>query len=193
MDSSNGYEKVARAFVNVRGNATNRIGVPEVKSWAASFPAGATVLDLGCGSGMPISKTLIDQKLTVYGIDASPTLVAQFRKHFPHHEIRCESVEASSFYGLIFDGIVAWGLVFLLPPETQVALLAKIARHLKPGGKLLFTSPSQPVEWVDVMTGRPSASLGRETYRDVLAQHGIRVVGEFADEGENHYYSCEKA
>jgi 2-polyprenyl-3-methyl-5-hydroxy-6-metoxy-1,4-benzoquinol methylase len=33
------------------------------------------VLDLGCGTGIPNSKILIDEGMTVYGIDASPTMV----------------------------------------------------------------------------------------------------------------------
>lgn len=193
MDKSNGYENIALEFMKVRENPNNKIGVSTVKSWAASLPEFAKVLDLGCGSGIPVSKTLIDQGLTVYGIDASPTLALQFKEHFPDYEIRCESVEASSFFDLEFDGIIAWGLVFLLAPKMQVALLEKIADRLKRAGKLLFTSPSQKARWMDMMTGLPSASLGAKKYREVLERNGLVLFDCYFDEGENYYYSCIKA
>ncbi len=192
MDQSNGYEKVALAFVKIRGNQSNNIGVSTVRNWASALPTSATVLDLGCGPGIPISKTLMDQQLTVYGIDASPTLVAQFKENFPNHTIRCEAVETSSFFGMAFDAVIAWGLLFLLSPEKQRALIGKIAIHLKSGGKFLFTAPSQQVKWNDVMTGLPSVSLGAEAYRQILAENGFLVLDEYQDEGENYYYSSMK-
>jgi len=47
------------------------------------LPDGANVLDLGCGTGVPITKTLIERGLHVYGIDASPSMLAAFRARFP--------------------------------------------------------------------------------------------------------------
>ena len=192
VDTSNGYENVAAEFIRIRGNSTNTTGVGAVQAWAASLPRSATVLDLGCGSGVPISKVLVEQSLTVYGIDASPTLATRFKENFPDHEIRCEPVEASSFYGRAFEGILAWGLLFLLPPEQQIALIEKVANHLTRGGKWLFTSPAQPVTWHDLMTGLPSESLGAEAYHAILRKNGLRVLDEYSDEGENYYYSSVK-
>lgn len=192
MDLSNGYENIALEFIKVRGNSGNTIGVSTVRIWARSLPKSAKILDIGCGSGIPISKTLIEQDFTVYGIDASATLAAQFKENFPNHEIRCESVEDSSFYGLAFDGIIAWGLVFLLSPEKQIILIEKIGKHLKSGGRLLFTSPSQQITWKDAMTGLSSTSLGTKKYGELLAKNGLNLLEEYKDEGENHYYSCIK-
>lgn len=158
MDKSNGYDTIAREFIRIRGNGQNGIGVPIVAEWAAAFPRNAQILDLGCGSGIPITRTLLEHHLIVYGIDASPNLVSEFRTNFPENVIRCEAVEESGFFGQDFDGILAWGLLFLLPSASQIALIGKVASHLKPGGSFLFTSPSQKVVWRDVMTGRHSQS-----------------------------------
>lgn len=101
-DSSNGYEAVASELMHWRGQSS--IGVATVQKWARALPSAATVLDLGCGDGVPISMALIDKGFTVYGIDASPTLAAAFRSRFPGAHIACEAVENSSFFGRIFDG-----------------------------------------------------------------------------------------
>lgn len=192
MDDSNGYENVAREFIKIRGNLSNLIGVEAVEFWAKALTTDSKILDIGCGNGIPISKTLIDCELQVYGIDASQTLATQFKENFPNHNICCETVQNSKFYNLQFDAVIAWGLMFLLSSTEQMTLIAKISKHLKIGGKLLFTSPSQKVKWKDVLTGVPSESLGSKKYYEELEKNGIKVLEEFQDEGQNHYYSCVK-
>ena len=126
----------------------------------------------------------------VYGIDASPSLAAEYASNFPGSSIVCEAVEDSAFFGRKFDGIIAWGLVFLLSAESQALLIMQAAMALKAGGRLLFTAPSQPVGWTDIMTGLESRSLGAGKYRELLAASGLLVDEEFTDEGENYYYSA---
>lgn len=166
------------------------IGASTVRRWAQDLPPGGAVLDLGCGHGEPISRVLIDGGLRVYGVDASPELVAGFRQRFPQVPVRCEPVESSGFFNRRFDGVIAWGLVFLLPPPTQHELITRMASALQPGGRLLFTAPSPACTWNDSLTGRPSESLGAGVYRSVLEEAGCRLVGEYEDEGENHYYDA---
>jgi len=190
-DPSNGYEAVAAAFIAGRGTRRRRgdaIGARTVRAWADALPSGATVLDLGCGPGEPMTRVLRDAGLTVYGVDASQTMVAAFRERFPEFPIECNTVEASDFFGRQFDAVIAWGLMFLLEPESQSRVIAKVAKSLVPGGRFLFTSPPQPISWLDAMTDKASRSLGRETYERLLRQAGLRLLGEDEDEGSNHYY-----
>lgn len=188
MDKSNGYEDKAATFIRCRSKGVNGIGAPSVRHWAKSLPLNATVLDIGCGIGLPISKALVDEKLTVYGIDASPSMVQLFRQNFPTIPVACEAVEDSSFFNRQFDAIIAWGLVFLLPVETQEIAIQKMANALHVGGKLLFTAPSQPLTWEDAITEIESISLGAEKYNELLTASGLSLLEEFDDEGENHYY-----
>jgi cyclopropane fatty-acyl-phospholipid synthase-like methyltransferase len=122
--------------------------------------AGATVLDLGCGAGLPISQALIERGFNVYGVDASPTMVAAFRANFPNAPVECAAVEDSDFFGQTFGGAVAWGLLFLLDAEVQCRLIGKVAGVLRGGGRLLFTAPRQSGSWRDAMTGRISIWTG---------------------------------
>lgn len=190
---ASGYEQIAEAFLAARGRARDGIGVAAVRAWARSLPAGATVLDLGCGSGLPLTRVLIDEGLNAYGIDASATLVAAFRANFPGVNVACESVEDSSFFDRQYDAVLAWGLWFLLPETTQLELLRRVADVLQPGGRLLFTAPAQACKWRDVMTGKESRSLGAEVYRGRLVELGFGALREYNDEGENHYYDARKS
>lgn len=194
-DASNGYEGVANIYVARRGTRPlvgDAIGAAIVRAWAQALPTGATVLDLGSGPGEPSTRVLHEAGLTTYAVDASPTMVAAFRERFPGVPIECNTVEASDFFGRVFDGVIAWGLLFLLAPTAQAHVIDKVARALEPGGRFLFTAHTQPLEWLDAMTGRRSQSLGAQTYERLLRDAGMVWVGEAQDEGENHYYFAEK-
>ena len=52
--------------------------------FTALLPRDATILDIGCGSGEPIARYLVERSFAVEGVDASPTLVGLcpiFRRH----------------------------------------------------------------------------------------------------------------
>ena len=191
-DQSHGYENCAATFLAGRGRGLGGIGAATVRTWARSLPAHGTVLDAGCGSGLPLSQVLLEEGHSVYGVDASPTLIAAFRHNFPHVPVACEPAEHSAFFNRTFDGVLAWGLIFLLPTDAQVSLLQRMGRALAPGGRLLFTAPAVPSQWTDTLTGCSSQSLGAQAYRDILDAVGLDIIGECDDEGQNHYYDARR-
>ena len=168
------------------------IGASTVRAWAQTFPHGATVLDLGSGPGEPGTRILQEAGLKTCAVDASPTMVSVFREHFPAVPIEQNSAEASAFFNRTFDGVLAWGLIFLLKAADQALVIEKVARALNPGGRFLFTAPKEPLEWLDAMTDRPSQSLGAQTYERLLHNAGLTWVTDALDEGANHYYFVEK-
>src|SRR5581483_6789064 len=153
----------------------------------------ATVIDLGCGSGFPLTEVLVAEGLNVYAIDASPSFVEAFRHNLPGVRVACEAVEDSTFFDRKFDAVLAWGLIFLLQAERQRQLIQTMANILVPDGRLLFTSEAQPLVWNDAMTGLESRSLGAEAYRTMLSAVGLRVLREYEDEGRNHYFDALKS
>jgi len=192
MDKSNGYERISQIFATSRGIAVNGIGSSSVRKWAKSLNKNSVVLDLGCGTGVPVSKILIEEGMIVYGIDASLTLTKVFHQNFPNAPVACEAAEDSSFFNRTFDAIIAWGLLFILPEEAQLILIDKMAAALNVTGKLIFTSPPEPITWFDAMSEVESRSLGAKKYRDLISESGLTLIEEFEDEGENHYYSAAK-
>jgi SAM-dependent methyltransferase len=189
-DRSNGYEAVAPEFMGRREQSS--VGIATIRTWARSLPPGASILDLGCGHGVPVSMALMNDGFVIYGVDASPSLIAAFRRRFPHAHLACEAVEDSRFFDRTFDAIIAVGLMFLLPAGVQRDLIRKVALALKPGGRLLFTSPVQACTWTDMLTGRESLSLGGEAYKAALSDAGLTLVGEHVDEGNNHYFDARR-
>lgn len=193
MDRSNGYEGVAREFLARRGSGRSTgVGVNAVRQWAQALAHGSAVIDLGCGPGFPITEVLVTEGLNVFAVDAAPSFVEAFRRNLPNTPVVCEAVQDSTFFDRTFEGVLAWGLIFLLSPDDQRRLIQRIADVLVPGGRLLFTSPAEPLVWADVMTGLESRSLGAEEYRRQLSTVGLSVTGEYEDEGQNHYYDVCK-
>lgn len=187
-DFSNGYEAVAEEFIAIRSNYGREI----VRKWAASLPLGASVIDIGAGSGKPLTDVLIQAKLNVSALDASPKMVAAFKRNFPEIRVACESVERSLFFNRQFDAALAVGLIFLLPEQGQIDVIRKIGSALNLGGKLLFTAPKQFGQWDDLLTGKRSLSLGADKYREILVEASLKPINEYTDKGGAIYYEAEK-
>lgn len=189
-DASAGYESVAAIFQAAREQT--RIGASTIAAWAQTLPPGTEVLELGCGAGVPVAQELARAGCVVWGIDASPTLLARFAERLPQFQCACHDLATSPFFGRTFGAVVAVGVLFLLPPDTQRDVIARVARVLEPGGLFLFTSPAAPVEWTDALTGHGSHSLGAVEYTATLTAAGLTLVREFTDEGGNHYFLARR-
>jgi SAM-dependent methyltransferase len=194
VDKSNGYEGISAEFLARRGSGRGiGIGVEQIRTWARSLPRNATVLELGCGPGYPTTAALIAEGLDVYAVDASPTFVETFRARFPDTAIACEAVEDSAFFDRTFDGVLAWGLVFLLAADEQRRLMARVAKILTHGGRFLFTAGDKPLVWGDAMTGQESRTLAAEEYRSLLRAAGFVEIREYRDEGDSYYFDAVKS
>jgi 2-polyprenyl-3-methyl-5-hydroxy-6-metoxy-1,4-benzoquinol methylase len=189
-DLSNGYEAIAQDYIAYRSKST--IGAEAVRAWASTLEPDAVILDIGCGNGIPITKVLVQEGFTLYGIDASPTLVISYREHFPELAVACEAIESSDFFKQKFDGVVAWGLMFLLSANVQSKIIHRISNILNTGGQFLFTSPKMSCTWTDIMTGVESRSLGAEKYTALLTSAELTLIGNNTDEGDNYYYYAKK-
>ena len=189
QDRSNGYEDNAEVFIRSRNH---QIGVSTVVQWSRDLAPGSAILDLGCGHGVPISQALHDEGFQIFGVDASATLIQSFKARFPEASADCAAVEESDFFHRTFGAALAWGLLFLMAPDQQRAMITKVARALAPDGRFLFTAPEQAVTWEDSLTGRLSISLGADGYSQALHDAGLILSSEAFDEGDNHYYFALK-
>jgi len=186
-DASRGWDAAADLLIGHRARST--IGVEVLRDWARALPAGASVLDLGCGAGAPVSTTLAGLGFRVAAIDGSPRLVVEYRARFPQADVECAAVEASTWFGGVFDAIVAIGLLFLNDEAAQRTIIARMGRATVAGGRVLLTAPWQTATWIDPTTGLPCRSLGRAEYTRAFARAGFAVHATPTDDGENHYYS----
>jgi SAM-dependent methyltransferase len=190
MDSAKAYEDHAHEFL--RGRDTSPIGACVVDQWARTLRRGATVIELACGGGYPITRVLNAAGLQLWALDSSPTLVAKFRSRFPTIPVQCARVQGSNFFDRAYEAVIAIGLIFLLAESDQATLISRVSKILEPEGRFLFTAPIEEGDWIDINTGLECRSLGQANYGKYLRQAGFRVVATFGDEGANNYYDVER-
>lgn len=186
-DASNGWDAAAATMTRDRSHS---IGVAVLRAWARSLPVGASVLDLGCGDGAPVSQALVDLGCRVSGLDGSPRLIAAWRQRFPEADAACEAAETSTWFGRTFDAVVSIGMMFFLDEAAQRAVIRHCATAVTAGGRVLVTAPWQTATWIDPTTRRRCRSLGRREYADAFARAGFDVVATPVDEGGNHYVAA---
>ncbi|HEY0599951.1 class I SAM-dependent methyltransferase [Brevundimonas sp.] len=175
------YTRHADDWARMRDGTLNADEGPHLQRFAAALPEGAEVLDLGCGSGRPIVHWLIGQGFRLTGVDASPGLIARCRAAFPEHEWRLDDMRGLDL-GRRFHGVLAWFSSFHLTAEAQAAMAAVYARHLRPGGVLMFVGgPGRGVS-MGTWMGEPlyHASQAPTEYRAGLEQAGLIDIEEVA-------------
>lgn len=120
---------------------------------------GATVLELGCATGFPIGKALIEAGVNYTGIDLSEAQIKMAHAEFPqwkHNFLQAEMLNyLKNSPSNKFDGILSMFSIRHLPRIYHAELYTEIYRTIKPGGLLLIDCTIDPHDgssddWVDM-------------------------------------------
>jgi protein-L-isoaspartate O-methyltransferase len=107
-----------------------------------ALPAGAEVLDLGCGAGLPTTRALA-QRFRVTGVDISARQIELARQHVPQARFIQADITQLDLPPASFDGVAAFYSIIHVPREEQPQLLQDIATWLRPGGLLVAVMGTQ--------------------------------------------------
>ena len=185
------YDQIFDWYVAER---SPEVGVADVEEFVCTLAPGARILELGCGSGVPITRLLVRSGFQVFGVDSSAKMVAAFSANFPGLSVQCATIQDSDFFTTDFAAVIAWGVLFHLTPDMQRAALAKIAQHLQPQGRLLFTAGDKQGTRDGKMNDVDFRyySLAADEYERILAENGMRLLNRHSDRWDNVYYIAEK-
>ena len=129
-----GYDRCAAAYHKARKNEADA----DLDSLASQLEDGVTVLDIGCGAGVPYTRTLA-RRFTVTGVDSSNEMIRRARVNVPSGNFIHADIMSVEFPPSSFNGTVAFYSIFHLPREEHTELFRRIYDWLKPGGYLLWT------------------------------------------------------
>lgn len=156
---------------------------PWLDRFLSIMPANGSVLDLGCGSGEPIARYLIECGYDVTGADSSPDLISLCTERFPANVWTVADMRRLDL-GRWFDGIVAWDSFFHLTPDDQRGMFPIFGSHVAEKGALMFTSGPAHGVAIGSFHGEPlyHASLDVDEYRSLLDQCGFDVVAHVVED-----------
>lgn len=179
------YKKHARAWTELRGEFLYE------QSWLDLFlnlvPNHSNILDLGCGSGKPITDYIIGKGHFIVGVDSSDKMIEMAQKNFQHHTPQSQWLNADMRtvqFEQKFQGILAWDSFFHLKPNDQRKMFEQFAMFSEQGTVLLFTSGPSEGEALGDMFGDVlyHASLSQEEYKTLLNAHGFEIIKMIAED-----------
>ncbi|MEO5979326.1 MAG: class I SAM-dependent methyltransferase [Chryseolinea sp.] len=110
--------------------------------WVAEFksllPNHGTILELGCGDGVPVARELTRQ-FQYTGVDLSPVQIENARKNVTETWFIVADMTQLQYTENSYDGIIALYSIIHVPLEQQRQLLKSIYHWLKTPGYFLCT------------------------------------------------------
>jgi ubiquinone/menaquinone biosynthesis C-methylase UbiE len=136
-------------------HSSNPFQVALIERIAALLPAGASVLDLGCGTGVPTATILTASDHRVVGVDISEGMLKLAREQVPAAEfVHADFTDLPDDFGR-FGAVTAFFSLLMLSKADIERVLTKVAGWVEPGGHLgvgmvNFDGDSLPFEFLGV-------------------------------------------
>jgi ubiquinone/menaquinone biosynthesis C-methylase UbiE len=140
-----GYDKVAPRYFELVEHEPAGLRQHYAHMLMGTFPKGATLLELGCGSGIPATE-LLARHFRVTGVDLSGRQIESARTQVPNATFLQGDMAALDFPAATFDVVTAFYSIIHLPRAEHPVLLGNVATWLKSGGYLVATMGISCVE-----------------------------------------------
>ncbi|XMA19747.1 hypothetical protein WAI453_012538 [Rhynchosporium graminicola] len=146
--------------------------------------SGSSLLDIGCGTGCPVSLTLTisPSSHTVLGIDVLEGMLSVARSTVtsPYATFRLFDCRTFEAHPATYDAITSYFAMLLGFSQSQIrGLVGKIYVWLKPGGLLVLgTSPANVEDFEQTWLGRKGlfSSLSKDQYVALLGGLGFLII-----------------
>ena len=203
-------QKIKQSYDNIAATWNKErewyIEQPSIDAAMTHLKAGATILDVGCGSGKPIAAYLIDKGFDVHGLDISPQLIQYAKNVIPEAKLFLADIFEFTTE-LRFDAIICWFALFHIHAEHHLEVLKKFHTFLQPNGILLLTfadtscEPSgTDVKVIDehtiesVMFGERFCHSGHpaKVNSELIKQAGFAIIWDKMDQPGNQVVLARK-
>lgn len=182
----NGYAKVAKIYRDQKDGSQAEI--PLFQQWLNHPQNSSKILELGCASGFPIGKAILESGKSYIGIDLSSEQINLARKEFPQWINNFVLAEMLSFCknqpSNNYSGIISMFSIRHLPRIYHVELFTNIYRILTDGGVLLIDHTYYCDEGRDTwFDGLPMywSSFSKDWMYLTLKELGFTHIDEFED------------
>jgi len=174
-----GYDRIAERYVEWAQDGRTEERARYTSVLLDELSPGATVLDLGCGAGVPTTQQLA-QRFEVTGVDVSARQIALAQQSVPEAQFIQADITQLDFPPASFDAVAAFYSIIHVPRQEQAKLLRDIASWLRPGGLLVATmgAHSMKVDFDADFLGAPMywSSFDSQTNRRLVKEAGLHIV-----------------
>lgn len=182
-----GYNKIAQKYSSNRDQFKNNKYLDKLVNL---LKPGAKILDIGCGSGIPIDKYLYDQGFKVKGIDLSKEQIKLAKKNLPNCDFEIKDMSKLKKDEYNVDAVVSFYTIFHIPREKHLNLLRKINTFLNKDGLLLITMGASEWEGKDNFHGTQMwwSHYGANKNKEIINKAGFEIIFDEIDKsgGEKH-------
>lgn len=183
------YDPIVRQYLAER----NRLKSGKyVQRLIKLLPKQATILDLGCGAGVPVDDLLLKAGHAVVGIDISPEQIKLAKQNCPRGAYRVGDIRQLKPHDYQVDAVVSLYTWFHLPREKQQERLEVVASYLPKGGMLLLTMGDREFEGSHTLYGAKmwSSQYGTDKNRAIVHAAGFEILLDEIDSsgGERHQW-----
>jgi len=135
----NSYDQIAEQWHSqIRGQSYIDHVLRYVDLAVADLQPGARVLDLGCGTGQPAAKYLVEKGFHVTGVDQAYKMLEIAKREVPEAEfIHSDMSDVQLPTG--FGAVIAWDSIFHVERKHHSGIFHKVAKSLEPGGRFLVS------------------------------------------------------
>lgn len=181
------YESLGVTYLDYR----SKLGSERyVRQLCRGLRPHATVLDVGCGLGVPVDDMLVKAGYTVLGLDLVPNYIKEARRRVAGAEYMVRDMRELVPGEYAVDAVVCLYALFHIPRSEHQAMLTTFASFLPRGGKLLLSLGDVAFEGEHEMYGVTSYSsqYGRAQNRTIVESAGFQIeIEEVATSGgERH-------
>lgn len=172
--NKNPYNRIIDNWVKARNNAI--VNKPII-DFADKINSNGKILDIGCGTGLPVAKYFSERNFSIIGIDTSDKMLEIAKSN----TIKNAQFLLNDFFDFNsneqFDGIIAWDSLFHFPKQQQKKIYSKVYNLLNPGGFFLFTHGKEEDEHMDEMFGEQFyySCLSKDFVLDLMNEIGFEI------------------
>ena len=184
-----GYDKIAEDYYTHRDlNKFNN----ELETFSSLLTENASILDAGCGAGIPTAKFLDKKGFNITGIDLSDKMLSLARNNVPNAKFIKMDMNNIMFDKNTFDGIISVYTLFHVPREKHQSIFNRFYEILKPKGVLMINNGITESEGKSIFFGVPMfwSNFNPNTTLEFVKKAGFSIIfeGVLQRGGELHYW-----
>ena len=184
---SDGYDLIADIYLANRDRLKT---AKYVQTLLKYLKKSSSILDLGCGAGVPIDDILMKAGHSVIGLDISPKQIMLAKKYCRNGDYSVRDIAQLTHNEYKVEGIVCMYTMFHLPRTKHREMLDTYASFLPTGGLMLLSMGDREFEGEHQMYGENmwSSQYGTATNISMVKQAGFETIIDTLDNtgGERH-------